>query len=62
MEMRQFLQFKKNPEFIGDETQNSKASLEKALFLAAGVTTENRTVCFLIFQKITYEENNLSCC
>lgn len=63
-EVHQFLQFKKRPTFIGDgETASSKASLEQALSFASGVVTEKRTVCSLIFQQITYDdENTLSCC
>lgn len=59
-----FLQFKKIPTFIGDgEIVSSKASLEQALSFATGVTTEKRTLYSLIFQQITYDEENVfSCC
>ena len=64
MEMHPFLQLKKIPAFKGGgETVISKASLEQALSFETGVMTEKRTVCSLIFQQITYdEENMLSCC
>lgn len=49
---------------MGDgKTVSSKASLEQALSFVTGVMTEKRIVCSLIFQQITYDqENMLSCC